>query len=304
MNDTRLRMGLVGAGPWAHRVHAPGIAAHPGTELVSVWARRPDAAAEVAALGGATPAESFDDLLDAVDGVAFAVPPTVQAPLALRAIEAGKHVILEKPVAGTVEEAEQLVAAAERAAVATLLVLTFRYGTETIDWLEEVHRIGGWHGGTARWMSATLLDTKYEASRWRHDGGALADIGPHVFDLLDAALGPITDVLSAHFAEPGGVWHILLGHEGGATSSATLTMHTPAKPPINDFAVFGTNGYRELDATGDAQARYAALLSDFVSMVHNDATTHPCDIRRGLHLQRLLRAVSKKVTEKVTENAG
>jgi predicted dehydrogenase len=144
-------------------------------------------------------------------------------------------------------------------------------------------------------MSATLLDAKYTDSRWRHDGGALADIGPHVFDMLDAALGPVTDVLSAHYTEAGAVWHILLGHEGGATSSATLTMHTPADPPINDFAVFGTHGYREFDATGDAPARYAALLSDFLGMVGADTATHPCDIRRGLHIQRLLRAVTDKV---------
>ncbi len=295
MNDTRLRMGLVGAGPWAHKVHAPGIAAHPGTELVSVWARRPEAAAEVAALGGATPVADFDDLLATVDAVAFAVPPAVQAPLALRAVEAGRHVILEKPLAGTVDEARRLVAAAERAGVATLMVLTFRYATETADWLEEVHRLGGWHGGQARWMSATLLDTKYEASRWRHDGGALADIGPHVFDMLDAALGPVTDVLAAHFAERGAIWHVLLGHDGGATSTATLSMHTPAVPPVNDFAVFGTHGYLEFDPSGDARVRYAALLGDFLSMVHNGGTEHPCDIRRGLHLQRLLRTVADTV---------
>ncbi|MGH3763156.1 Gfo/Idh/MocA family protein [Actinophytocola sp.] len=300
MNHTRLRMGLVGAGPWARRVHGPGIAEHPGTELVSVWARRPDAAAEVAALTGATPVEDFDDLLATVDAVTFAVPPAVQAPLALRAIEAGKHLVLEKPLAGTVEEAEQLVAAAERHGVATLMVLTFRYGDETIDWLADVRRTGGWHGGAARWMSATLLDTKYEFSRWRHDGGALADIGPHVFDLLDAALGPITEVLAAHLAEAGAVWHVLLEHTGGATSTATLTMHTPADPPINDFAVFGVHGYREFDASGDARARYAALLDAFLAMVREGRVEHPCDIRRGLHLQRLLRAVTDKVTDTAT----
>ena len=296
MNDTRLRMGLVGAGPWAHRIHAPGIAAHPGTELVAAWARRPEAAAEVAALGGAVPADSFDDLLDQVDAVAFAVPPAAQAPLALRAIEAGKHVILEKPVAATVEEAEQLVAAAEHAGVATLLVLTFRYDPATVAWLSEIHELGVWHGGSARWMSSTLLDAKYTGSRWRHESGALADIGPHVFDLLDAALGPITGVLSAHFADPGGVWHILLSHESGATSTATLTMHTPVAPAITDFAVFGTKGYREFDASGDATTRYAALLDDFVSLARDRSTTHPCDVRRGLHIQRLLQEVTDKVT--------
>jgi predicted dehydrogenase len=295
MNDTRLRMGLVGAGPWARKVHGPGVAEHPGTELVAVWARRPQAAAEVAEPCGAAAVTDFDDLLATVDAVTFAVPPAVQSPLALRALEAGKHVVLEKPLAATVEEAERLVAAAEKAAVATLMMLTFRYDTKTVEWLAEVHRTGGWHGGAARWMSATLLDTKYENSRWRHDGGALADIGPHVFDLLDAALGPVTEVLTAHLADAGDVWHVLLGHDGGATSTATLTMHTPADPPISDFAVFGAHGYRHLDGAGDARVRYAALLTDFVAMVRDDATTHPCDIRRGLHVQRVLRAITDKV---------
>ena len=296
MNDTRLRMGLVGAGQWAERIHGPGIAAHPATELVAVWARRPEAAAAVAeASGGATPMADFDDLLAVVDAVAFAVPPGVQAPLALRAVEAGKHVILEKPLASSVEEAERLTAAAERAAVATLMVLTFRYGKEVADWLAKVHDTGGWHGGAGRWMSATLLDRKYETSAWRHAGGALLDIGPHTFDLLDAALGPITDVLHAHFAEPGGVWHVLLGHESGATSTATLTMHTPAVPPVNDFSVFGTEGHLYLDATGNATARYAALLDAFVDMARTGRTEHPTDIRRGLHIQRLLHAVTTRI---------
>jgi predicted dehydrogenase len=297
MNDTPLRMGLVGSGPWARKVHGPGVAAHPGTELVAVWARRPDAAAEVAELTGTTAVTDFDDLLATVDAVTFAVPPAVQGPLALRALEAGKHLVLEKPLAGSVEEAEQLVAAAERANVATLMMLTFRYAPETRSWLDEVHRLGGWHGGSARWMSATLLDTKYDFSRWRHDGGALADIGPHVFDLLDAALGPITEVVTAHFASPGDVWHILFGHESGATSTATLTMHTPADPPINDFAVYGTNGYLQYDATGDATVRYAALLDEFTALVRDGRTEHPVDIRRGLHVQRLLQAVADVVAE-------
>lgn len=296
MTDTPLRMGLVGAGPWARKVHGPGVAAHPGTELTAVWARRPAAAAEVAALTGGTPARDFDHLLDTVDAVTFAVPPAVQAPLALRAIEAGKHVVLEKPLAGTVEEAEQLVAAAERTGVATLMMLTFRYAAETIEWLARVHRTGGWYGGTARWMSATLLDPKYEGSRWRHEGGALTDIGPHMFDLLDAALGPITEVRAAHLAEPGAVWHVLLTHAGGAVSNATLTMHTPVTPPITDFAVFGARGYSQFTATGDATVRFAALLTDFVAMVRDGATTHPCNIHRGLHLQRLLQSVTDHLT--------
>ncbi len=294
MTDTRLRVGLVGAGPWAHKVHAPGIAAHSGTELAAVWARRPEAAAAVASLGSAAQVDTFEDLLATVDAVTFAVPPAVQGPLALRAAQAGKHVILEKPIAETVAEAETLVDAIERAGVASLMMLTFRYARETVKWLTQVHRTGGWEGGAARWMSASLLDTKYADSRWRHDGGALADIGPHVFDMLDAALGEITEVLAAHRTGQD-LWHVLLGHEGGRTSVSTLTMRTPATPPINDFTVHGTNGYLTFDGSGSPQDRYANLLDEFVALITASRAEHPLDARRGLHIQRVLEKITTSV---------
>jgi predicted dehydrogenase len=275
-------------------VHAPGIAAHPRTELVGTWARRPEAAAEVAALGGATPFTDFDDLLRHVDAVAFAVPPAVQGPMAARAAAAGKHLVLEKPVAGTVDEAQALVDAVEKAGVCSIMMLTFRYDEGTRTWLDEVHRIGEWDGGLARWFSGTLLDTTYERSRWRHDGGALADIGPHVFDLLDAALGPVRDVEQARLTGHG-VWHVMLGHENGRVSTATLSMHTPAQPAITDFAVHGPNGFLAFDASGEATERYSVLLDDFVRLVDDSTAEHPLDVRRGLHLQRLLGRVTDQV---------
>jgi predicted dehydrogenase len=294
MTGDTLRMGLVGAGPWAHKVHAPGIAAHPATELVATWARRPAAAAEVAALGGAAPVADFDDLLASVDAVAFAVPPSVQGALALRAAEAGKHIILEKPVAGSVDDAAALADAVARAGVVSIMVLTFRYAAATRDWLARVHSTDDWEGGSARWFSGTLLDAKYESSQWRHDGGALADIGPHVFDLLDAALGPVTDVLSARLTGPD-LWHVMLGHDGGRVSTATLSMHTPADPAVTDFAVHGPGGFLSYDAGGTAQDRYAVLLDDFVALVGENRTEHPLDVRRGLHLQRLLGQVTDQL---------
>src|SRR5688572_4723831 len=70
-----LKMGLVGAGPWATVVHAPMIAGGPGTSLEVVWARREDAADELASPYGAAVAGSFEELLERCDAVAFAVPP-------------------------------------------------------------------------------------------------------------------------------------------------------------------------------------------------------------------------------------
>jgi predicted dehydrogenase len=285
--DAPLRVGLVGSGPWARSVHAPSIAAHPRTKLVSVFARRPNAAAEVAAPYGATVAQTFKELVSSVEAVSFAVPPAIQAPLAIHAARAGRHLILEKPVASSVEEAEQLVAAADDAAVATIVVFVRRFAADTIDWLDELQRTGGWSAGTARWLSGSLLGGEYSRSPWRHDGGALADVGPHVIDLIDAALGEINGVLAAYRGEPD-MWQVVLSHANGATSTATMSMRIPVRPSVADIAVYGAHGYRQLaPRTESAQDCFHRLLDEFLSMVHNGQTVHRCDVSRGLHIQRI-----------------
>jgi predicted dehydrogenase len=102
---TPVRVGLVGAGPWARAMHARTLAAGPETELTAVWARRPEAAAGLAAAYGIRPAASFGELLGRCEAVAFAVPPAVQAALAVRAAAAGRSLLLEKPLGGDLESA-------------------------------------------------------------------------------------------------------------------------------------------------------------------------------------------------------
>lgn len=296
VGDTPLRVGLVGAGPWARALHAPAINAHPRTKLVSVWARRENAAAALAAPYGATVARSFKELMSTADAVSFAVPPAVQAPLAIHAAQAGRHLILEKPIASTVEEAERLVAASDEAAVATIVVFTRRFASGTIEWLEDAQRLGGWSGGSARWLSSTLLDAQYATSTWRHDGGALADVGPHVLDLLDAALGDITGVLAAYRGEPD-MWHIMLSHATGAISTATMSLRLPVRPSIAEASVFGQHGFLEMPERVDsAQDCFHRLIDDFVAMVHNGLTVHRCDVSRGLHIQRLVQTIGYMVS--------
>jgi predicted dehydrogenase len=294
--DTPLRVGLVGAGPWARALHAPAINAHPRTKLVAVWARRENAAAALAAPYGATVVRSFKELMSMADAISFAVPPAVQGPLAIHAAQAGRHLILEKPIAASVDEAERLVAAADDSAVATIVVLTRRFSAGTIEWLDEVRRLGGWSGGSARWLSSTLLDAQYATSAWRHDGGALPDVGPHVLDLLDAALGEITGVLAAYRGEPD-LWQIMLSHATGAISTASMSLRLPVRPSIAEASVFGVHGYLELPQRVDsAQDCFHRLLDDFTSMVHNGQTEHRCDVSRGLHIQRLIQTISYMVS--------
>lgn len=93
-----VKVGLVGAGPWARAVHARVLAAGPETRLTSVWARRAEAARETAEPHGAAAVTRFEELLDGCEAVAFAVPPAVQAELAPLAAKAGKALLLEKPL--------------------------------------------------------------------------------------------------------------------------------------------------------------------------------------------------------------
>lgn len=290
-----LRFGLVGAGPWARMVHAPAIAAHPDTELVAIWARRKDAAAELAAEHGASTVDEPDDLWADVDAVAFAVPPGVQAPIAARAADAGRHLLLEKPIAEDFSQAEALVERVTNAGVASIVLLTRRYAPEVIEWLAGANETGGWLTGAATWYGGALLDGPFSNSPWRHERGGLLDVGPHTLDLLDAALGPITDVLSARRGTPD-LTHLVLAHENGVTSTASLSLAMPLDPPTVDVSIYGPTGRRTLPApTTPTLDCYANLLTDLTAMIHSGRYEHRCDINRGLHLQRLIDKAEKLV---------
>src|SRR6516164_9052408 len=225
-----MRFGLVGTGFWARITHAPALASTPGSTLAAVWGRDVRSAQSLAAEYGAAAFADMGAFLDAVDAVAFAVPPHVQAPLAVRAAEAGKHLLLEKPIALSVDEADKLVAAVATAGVASVVFFTLRFDTEIRAWLTDEHARGGWSGGgwsggVAVWLGSALQPDSPFNTPWRREKGGLWDLGPHVVSLLWACLGPVTSV-SATMGAPD-VTHLVLRHESGASSTATVTLSAP-----------------------------------------------------------------------------
>ncbi|GAA2817831.1 Gfo/Idh/MocA family oxidoreductase [Saccharopolyspora taberi] len=273
-------------------MHAPGLDAHPGTRLAAVWARRRDAAEALAEPYGAEVAGGFDELLSDVDAVAFAVPPAVQAELAPKAARAGKHLIMEKPLAADLARAQAVVDAAEESGVAGLLMLTRRFAPEVRAWLAG---LDGVRGGIGRWLAGALLAGDYAASEWRQKEGALIDAGPHAIDLLDAALGQIERV---HYArlDPDDLWTVVFGHAGGATSTLTVSLRVPVQPALVEFSVYGENGHTQLAGRRTAAHEcYSVLLDEFLELIRDGRTEHPCDLRRGLHIQRILAEVQSAV---------
>ena len=116
-----MRFGLVGTGPWAELAHAPGLAAAEGVELVGIWGRSLGRAQALADSYGVAAYDDYAALLADVDAVAFAVPPAVQGELALAAAGAGRHLLLDKPVAADPDAARALLAAATEAGVASVV---------------------------------------------------------------------------------------------------------------------------------------------------------------------------------------
>jgi hypothetical protein len=73
------------------------------------------------------------------------------------------------------------------------------------------------------------------------------------------------------------------------TSTVTLSLHLPVQPTVVEIAVYGDHGYRTLGRkAGTAGESYIALLDDFAAMIASGTTTHPCDVRRGLHLSSII----------------
>src|SRR5437016_2805355 len=129
-SDPAVRVGLAGAGQWAKTVHAPLLAEGPETRLVGIWSRRPEASRDLATIYDCPVYADFDALVDATEVVSFAVSPTAQPALARRVAGARRHALLEKPLALTLPEAEDLAACFMSAESRSVLLLTYRFSPE------------------------------------------------------------------------------------------------------------------------------------------------------------------------------
>jgi len=287
-----MRFGLVGTGYWATITHAPALATTDGVTLASVWGRDPGAARALADAHGATAHTDFDAFLGSVDAVAFAVPPHVQAPLAIRAAEAGKHLLLEKPIALSAEAAGQVVAAVEKASVASVVFFTWRFNREIRAWLADEQARGGWSGsgwsgGVAIWLGTSLQPDSPFNTPWRQEKGALWDLGPHLVAMLWACLGPVTSVTAV--PGQGDVAHLVLRHEGGASSTATVTQGAPEAASGSNFFVWGEAGRSVMPAIpDDPEESLRVAATELVAAAREGQVHHPCDVRFGRDVVEVL----------------
>ncbi|MER7935193.1 MULTISPECIES: Gfo/Idh/MocA family oxidoreductase [unclassified Streptomyces] len=283
-----MRIGLLGTGPWARAAYAPALAGHGSLEFTGVWGRRPAAAAELAEEYGVRAYDDVEALFADVDAVAVALPPAVQADLAVRAAAAGRHLLLDKPLALGVAEGRAVVEAAERAQVASVVFFTTRFQSEPEEWIAEQAGTGGWFTARAQWLGSVFTDeSPFAASPWRREKGALWDVGPHALSVLLPVLGDVRRVAAAVHG-PADTVHLVLEHATGASSTVTLSLTAPPAAAGADVELRGAAGVTLLPRSAEGAVPALSRAADALVTAAGTGRRHPCDAAFALRVTELL----------------
>jgi predicted dehydrogenase len=224
-----VRAAVVGLGYWGPNL-ARNLQELPEAELATICDRDD---ARLARLGrrypGARMETSFDAVLDdaSIDAVLLATPVATHYPLALRALEAGKHVFVEKPLADSAEHAEHLVAVAEELGLTIVPGHTFLY-SPSVNLIRETVRSGGI--GTPYFISMSRVNLGLH----QNDVSVVWDLGAHDFSILRYWLGESPSHVSAigrSCVIPGrdDVAFINLEYASGTVAHVELSWLAPSK---------------------------------------------------------------------------
>ncbi|WP_100501366.1 Gfo/Idh/MocA family protein [Geodermatophilus chilensis] len=178
--STRDRIAVVGYGYWGSK-HVRVLSSTPAVDVTIVDGQASRLAEAAAHYPSARLATTLDDVIDEVDAVVVATPPGTHAPIAIRALEAGRHVLVEKPLATSVEDAELLVETAARRGVQLMVGHTFEYNAAVWK-LRELVRSGAL--GRILYVDTARLSL----GRYQSDVNVIWDLAPHDISIVSYVL--------------------------------------------------------------------------------------------------------------------
>ena len=203
--DPMIGVGVVGYGYWGPLL-ARNLAAVAGIRVIAICDSDPDGRALAAANhASATVTDRIDDLLvdPAVDAVAIATPAATHYGLTRRCLDAGKHVLIEKPLAATSGEAATLTAQARKRGLVLLVDHTFLY-SHAVEAIAEA--IANGELGELRYFDSVRTNL----GRFRSDVDVLWDLASHDLAIIDALFPQApTTVQATGFARQDGTPHEL-----------------------------------------------------------------------------------------------
>ena len=252
----KLGIGIVGAG-LIGQVHAEALAALDQAELRAVYNRTPKRGKALAEKFNIPWYSRYERFLarDDVDAVVICTPSGTHADFAIPAAEAGKHLIVEKPLETTVARCAQIIEAAEEHDVTLSVIFQNRFkdavlATRTA--LEE-DRFGRLVLGDAhvKWSRPEEYYQGWKGTKRYDGGGALMNQGIHTIDLLQWMMGPVEEVFGyvdarSHNIEVEDIGIATLKFQSGALG--VIEGSTALYPGLDErLGIYGTDGSAEIE---------------------------------------------------------
>ncbi|HEY8483492.1 MAG TPA: Gfo/Idh/MocA family oxidoreductase [Longimicrobiales bacterium] len=259
MEERAVRVAVLGTGAISQVVHLPILSRMPGVELRAVCDTDRAKAATIANRFGIPAVYRSDDELfraDDIDAVIICTPNHLHEEQAIAALESGKHVLVEKPLALDAEGVGRVLRAAEQAGRALMVALNNRYRPDAAAL--KPFAVGG-ELGDIFLMKGAWLNRKIRVVRptWRHKrrtagGGALMDLGVQVLDLCLWLLGyPQVKRVVAHTHRGEGTEvedaaTVLVGLENGCSLSVAVSWSLVSQRDRHYVRLLGTRGTASL----------------------------------------------------------
>ena len=254
-----IKFGLIGCGRVAQR-HAQSFKQLTETQLVAVVDPKLSRAENFAQAYDAIAYADYRLLLERpdVDAVSICVASGLHASVALDALAAGKHVLVEKPIALTLEDADRMIALARQKSLKLGVVLQNRYNSPMQKLRQAIDddQLGQLYLGNAcvRWYRPQSYYEDEWHGTWAMDGGALMNQSIHHIDALQWFMGPVKSVNAytatlAHQMEAEDVGVAVLRFQNGALGSIEGSTLTWPQNLEGSVAIFGAKGSVKIGGT-------------------------------------------------------
>lgn len=269
-----IKFALVGCGRIAKR-HAEllGLNQIAGARLVAVCDIRPDRATAYGDRFGVPAYTSLEAMLERkdIDVVSVLTPSGSHADIAIAVAVSGRNVVVEKPMALTLEDADRMVAAAEKARVRLFVVKQNRFNVPVVKAREalDAGRLGKLVLGTVRvrWCrDQAYYDQDSWRGTWAQDGGVIANQASHHVDMLAWFMGPVESVhargaTSLVDIETEDTAVATVRFANGALGVVEATAATRPKDLEGSLSVLGSGGTVEISGFAVNQMRHWNFVS-------------------------------------------
>ena len=250
-----IRVGIIGCGKIAEVSHLPDFKAVPGVEIVALCDLVPakmESLRDKFAPGAALFADYKKLLTCGVDAVSVCTPNFLHCTMTLAALKRGLHVLCEKPMAGTIADANRMVAAAKKAGKVLQIDQSFRYSSHHAEVVRLVAEgaIGKpLHARCIRAHGCTPDVGWSPGAKWfvqkKAQGGLILDIGIHMADLLKWIMGDVSEVAALIDTRTRGIdvpdnVMTLLRFENGSTGVLELSWTMPSG--AGGLEIYGSAG--------------------------------------------------------------